>query len=139
SDYAKGACWSWKGQVQRLSHVIEWTVTGVPGDSLSLPLALLNGAYGGTVPELYPIDGKVEMQVWHAPHAELPPDSVVPPEPSRGVAAMHFSGFDALLQAPIDGVPAYEPAACPAIENPGKYDSDRGAATYTCVSGEGGH
>lgn len=140
SDYAKGGCWSWQGAIQRLSHVIEWTVTGLPGDSLSLPLALLDtGGFGGTVPELYPLNGKVEMQIWHAPHPELPPDSLVPPQPARGVAAMHFSGFDPLLEAPIDGIPAYEPDACPEIMNPGKYDSGKGAATYTCVSGEGGH
>jgi hypothetical protein len=140
SDYAKGACWSWQGQVQRLSHIIEWTITGVPGDSLSLPLTLLSsGAFGGTMPDLYPLNGKVEMQIWHAPHAELPPDSIVPPPPARGEGAMHFSGFDPLLQSPLNGIPAYEPDACPPITNPGKYDDDRGAATYTCVSGEGGH
>jgi hypothetical protein len=137
SDYAQGACWSWQGQVQRLSHVIEWTVTNVPGDSLSLPLQLLNTAYGGTIPTLYPINGVVELEVWHAPHSELPPDSIIPPAPARGAAAMHFTGFNSLLETAID-VPAYEPEACPEIVNPGKYDSGRGAATYTCVGGEGG-
>ncbi len=24
SDHAQGACWEWQGQIQRLSHVIEW-------------------------------------------------------------------------------------------------------------------
>jgi hypothetical protein len=138
SDYAKGACWSWQGQIQRLSHVVEWSVADVPGDSLSLTLQLLNGAFGGAVPTLYPVNGVVEMEIWHAPHSELPPDSLIPPPPARGGGAQHFTGFNRLLATAVNDIPAYEPDSCAPIENPGKYDTGKGAATYSCVGGEGG-
>ena len=138
SDYAKGACWTWQGQVQRLSHIIEWSVEDVPGTSLDLSLQGLTGAFAGDVPTLHPVNGVVELSVWHAPHCELPPDYIVPPAPSRGGSAQHFSGFGKLLQAGTVGLPGYEPDTCPPIENPGKYDEDeKSAATYSCVSAEG--
>jgi hypothetical protein len=138
SDYAKGTCWTWQGQAQRLSHIIEWTVENVPGDSLSLPLVGLTGIAMGTLPTLHPVDGVVELEVWHAPHTELPPDSIVPPRPSRSGPAQHFSAFGKLLVTGSTDVPAYEPDACPEIVNPGKYDhGDKSAATWSCTSSEG--
>jgi hypothetical protein len=138
TDFAKGACWTWKGQVQRLSHVIEWSVADVPGDSLSLPLYTLTGMETGPVPTLHPIDGVVEMQVWHAPHPELPPDFVIPSQPARGGDAQHFSGYGILLTTGTTDVPAYEEDACGELLDPSKYDDDpRSSVTWSCTSAEG--
>jgi hypothetical protein len=138
SDYSRGACWSWQGQVQRLSHVIEWSIPDVPGDSLQLPLQSLTGVSIGSVPTLYPVNGVVELEVWHAPHSELPPDFVIPPQPARGAFAPHFAGFGLLLAAEPTELPQYEPDACAPLTNPGKYDQDpRGTVTYSCTSAEG--
>ncbi|HEX8246206.1 MAG TPA: hypothetical protein VF541_22030 [Longimicrobium sp.] len=138
SDYAKGDCWSWKGQLQRLSHIIEWTVGDLPGDSLALPLQGLTGAAAGSVPALHPVDGVVELEVWHAPHSELPPDYIIPPPPAFRGAAQHFSSYGKLLQAGTLELPAYEPEACAPITNPGRWDDGpRSSVTYSCVSAEG--
>jgi len=138
TDFAKGACWSWQGQVQRLSHVIEWSIPDMPGDSLSLPLYSLTGMQTGTVPTLHPIDGVVEMQVWHAPYPELPPDFVIPAPPARGGDAQHFSGYGILLTSGTTDVPTYEDTACGELQNPSKYDDDpRSAVTWSCTSAEG--
>jgi len=138
SDYARGACWTWKGQMQRLSHVIEWTIPGVTGSSLDLELLSLTGASGGSVPTLYPVNGCIELEVWHAPHAELPPDYIVPARPSRGAGGSHFAAFGKLLDAGTTDVPEYEDDSCGTLTNPSKYDNDdRGNVTYSCTSAEG--
>ncbi|HSU13465.1 hypothetical protein [Longimicrobium sp.] len=138
SDYAKGDCWTWQGQLQRLSHIIEWSITDVPGDSLSLSLQGLSGAFAGSVPTLHPVDGVVEVEVWHAPHTELPPDYIIPPPPAARGGAQHFSSYGKLLQAGTVDLPEYEPDACLPITNPGKYDDGpKSSVTYSCVSAEG--
>lgn len=138
SDHSKGACWSWGGQIRRLSHVVEWTVAGVEGDSLEIQLEGLAGGVVTMLPPLHPVGGVVEVEVWHAPHPELPPASVIPPEPDPGSPGHHFSAYGKLLQSGFADMPAYVPDACPEIENPGRWDEDggKGSATYGCMSAE---
>lgn len=137
TDHAKGACWSWGGRIRRLSHVVEWTVPGVGGDSLLLEPEGLSGGTAGSLPPLYPVNGVLELEVWHAPHMELPPDSMVPPPPTRGGAGHHFSAYGPLLESGFNDTPAYVPDACPPIQNPGRYDEGgMGGATYGCMSAE---
>lgn len=138
SDYAKGDCWMWQGQLQRLSHIIEWTVEDLPGDSLDLPLQGLTGTYAGEVPTLHPVNGVVELEVWHAPHTELPPDYIIPPPPGTRGAAQHFASYGKLLAAGTTDLPAYAPDECTPIANPGRYDEgQRSAVTYSCVGAQG--
>jgi hypothetical protein len=138
TDYAKGDCWEWQGQIQRLSHIVEWSVADLTGDSLDLALQGLAGGYSGAVPTLYPINGVVELEVWHAPHTELPPDYIVPPPPTTRGAAQHFASYGKLLVAGTTDVPAYAPNECAPIQNPGKYDDGpRSSVTYSCVGGQG--
>jgi hypothetical protein len=91
----------------RMAWWAEWTIEG-----LTAPLQLqLTDATGNAmkVAPLNPVDGMIQLYVYHVPAAQLPPNPVLPPQPAQGTAAPHFPGFKKLLTRTLDDfTPTYE-------------------------------
>ncbi|HYH81459.1 MAG TPA: hypothetical protein VEX86_16770 [Longimicrobium sp.] len=130
-----GECWEYQGIVRRMSHQVEWTIAGVPGDHLDLPLTDLSGLTGqGSLPRLYPINGQIELWVWHAPAFELPPDGIAPETPVDGDQAHHFSHLGILLDSRALEMPLFRPNLCGELP-PGTRPRyrDKGATSLNCT------
>lgn len=125
-----GECWEYLGALCRMSNIVEWTIFGVEGDSLDLPLTDLSAlATAGSVPRLYPIDGRVEITIWHVPYYELPPDPIIPEPPAEGTPNHHVAHIGILLEGGIFPAPLFRPGQCgPAFEG----DRTRGATSLNC-------
>src|SRR5204862_3841114 len=53
--------------------------------------------------------GIIQLDVYHVPAAQLPPNPVLPKQPAQGTAAPHFHGFKILLTNPSgNSTPTYE-------------------------------
>jgi hypothetical protein len=138
--YAPGHCWNWMGETVRMSHVVEWVIPDLPEPSLSLDFQLLSGATGGGLEPLYPIDGWVNLEVWHVPHAELPPGADTSPAPPLGTPAPHAEAMFRLFDDPPTEIPTYAGDTCLPPVDPGviSNDPDRGSLPYSCMTGVGG-
>jgi hypothetical protein len=138
---APGRCWSWRGNVRRMTHVVEWSIPDIPGDELRLPLTQFSGATGGELGPLYPVNGAIEMDVWHAPHADLPPDPVIPaePDPDHPPVAHHFAAMLRLFQDPVYDLPVYVGKECSqsTFVREDLEDIIRGTASLSCMGGQG--
>lgn len=130
-----GECWEYQGTVRRMSHQVEWTIRDMPGDHLDLPLTDLSGLVTqGALPRLYPIDGTVELWVWHAPAFELPPDGIAPEMPVDGDGGHHFSHLGMLLDSRSLEMPLFRPNQCGELP-PGTRprSRDKGATSLSCT------
>lgn len=135
-----GECWEYGGEVRRMSHQVEWTISGIEGDYLDLPLTDLSGDLTvGSLPRLYPIDGKVELWIWHAPAWELPPDAIIPEEMDDGDGAHHFAHLSVLLDSRSVDIPLYRPGACAPLppETIRRRHRDKGSSSLSCTGGQG--
>lgn len=130
-----GACWEYEGTLRRMSHQVEWTIAGVDADHIDLTLTDLDEMELATSQiRLYPIDGKIDLWIWHAPPIELPPDAIVPDDPPEGAQGHHFSHLRKLLSTRTLATPLYRANACG--EPPPPLDRDRGASTLSCTGAQ---
>jgi hypothetical protein len=138
---APGRCWSWRGTVRRMTHVVEWSIPDIPGDELVLPLQQFSGVTGGELGPLYPVNGVVDLDFFHAPYADLPPDPVIPvePDPANPPVAHHFAAILRLFQDPVYDLPLYVGNECPqsGFVREALEDIIRGTASMTCMGGQG--
>jgi hypothetical protein len=149
---APGVCWEWRpGEFRPIAHRVEWEIENVEGDSLSLVADPIGGG-GAQKPlgTLYPVDGRVNLRVFHETPDDLPPDPAPVdhlPAPMPGDHPKHFSAFYGLFGGPVPIVlPRYWGTLddCPPIQNPCPVlPPDMGARPFTCLvasvsGGEGG-
>lgn len=131
-----GECWEYQGTIRRMSHQVEWTISGIDDDyPLQLPLTDLAGlATRGSLPRLYPIDGVVELWIWHAPAFELPPDGLAPQTPQDGDQGHHFAHLGMLLEARALEMPLFRPEQCgPLPPDTRPRHRDKGATSLSCT------
>ncbi|HET7461226.1 MAG TPA: hypothetical protein VFJ82_08250 [Longimicrobium sp.] len=133
-----GECWEYQGTVRRMSHQVEWTISGIDQDHIELPLIDLGGLAPDTsLPWLYPVNGRIELWIWHAPPAELPPDALVPELPPSGSQGHHFSHLRSLLDSRTLEAPLFRPNACgPLPEGTRLRERDKGASSLSCTGGQ---
>lgn len=133
-----GECWELQGTIRRMSHQVEWVISGVPGDYIDLPLTDLSGmAYQGTLPRLYPVAGVVDLWVWHAPAYEIPPDAILPAVPANGAMGHHFAHLGRLLDARSLEMPLFRPNVCPPLSPEERTrHKDKGGAALNCTGAQ---
>lgn len=145
---AQGVCWEWRpGEFRPIANKVEWEIEDVEGDSFTLASQLIGG--GGETKELgtlYPINGRINLIVYHETPQELPPaptpvDQL--PDPAPGFTPHHFSAYYTLFGGPVPTVlPRYwgKLADCPPLANPCQaLPPDMGGVPFYClVGGVGG-
>jgi hypothetical protein len=101
-----GVCWEWgPGEFRPIAHRAEWEIPGVPGESLALVAEPLGG--GGTsqpLGTLFPVEGRVNLEVLHVTQQDLPPDPLPlehQPMLMPGENAKHFSAYYGLFGGPV--------------------------------------
>jgi hypothetical protein len=133
TNYQPGVCWSFPTPLrqQRLCNRLIWNVGQIEEERLELAFDPLAGGKGATLPPLYPIDGGIELSVYHTTRDELPPAPHDPSPPPWGAPAHHFGAFYALFDPPVtDGpLPLFVGVAC------GKHIGD-GGSPYTCMAAQ---
>lgn len=135
SAHEAGGCWQVApGDVRRMSHVLEWTIPDVDAASLTLALTDLDMGAAREVATLYPIGGEIRMEVWHAPHHELPPQDTVPAPPAVGEPAHHFAALASLVVGGTALAPVFHGMECPGAAATGEVDRGSGVA---CMGGGG--
>lgn len=134
-----GECWDYGGGVRRMSHQVEWTISDIDGDHLDLPLTDLSGLLTvGSLPRLYPVDGKIELWIWHAPAWELPPDAIIPEDLAEGDGAHHFTHLSVLLDSRSLTMPLFRPNECgPLPPGTRPRSRDKGSSSLSCTGGQG--
>jgi hypothetical protein len=139
--YAPGHCWDWQGTRRRMTHIVEWVVPNVDGDSLRLELNQLSGAFDTAIEALYPIDGWVDLHVWHVPPTEIPPVTTMPLQPDLGTPAPHAHALFRLFENGPTECPTYAGTDCSPPVDAGvlSEDSDdgRGMSPYSCMGATG--
>jgi hypothetical protein len=103
-----------------LTSVIHWTMR-VDQAQLDLRPVAFAGQTATAIPPLYPIGGRIQIDVYHTERQELPPDPMEPPE-GDPETMMHFGAFYVLFGLPPGPVPVPEP--CDFID---------GELPYTCM------
>lgn len=145
---AQGVCWEWRpGEFRPIANRVEWEIENVEGDSFTLFSEPIGG--GGEQKELgtlYPINGRVNLIVYHETPQELPPEPVPVdqlPVPAQGFTPHHFAAYYTLFGGPVPTVlPRFwgKLADCPPLANPcDPLPPDMGGVPYMClVAGVGG-
>ncbi len=137
-----GVCWEWlPGELRPIAHRVEWEITDVEGEQLTLVSELIGG--GGeqkALGTLFPMNGRVNLVVYHETTQDLPPEPLPlhhQPVPAPGFTPHHFSAYYALFGGPVPTVlPRYrgELAECPPLANPCEaIPPDMGGMPYTCL------
>lgn len=143
-----GVCWEWRpGEYRPIANRVEWEIDDVDGEQLTLVSELIGG--GGeqkALGTLHPINGRVNLVVYHEPTQDLPPEPLPlhhQPVPPRGFTPHHFSAFYALFGVAVPTVlPRFHGplSDCPPLA--GGCDTippEMGGMPYTClVAGDGG-
>jgi hypothetical protein len=137
-----GVCWEWRpGEFRPIAHRVEWEIPGIEGDRLELVGDILGG--GGTpkaLGTLFPVDGRINLEVLHDTAHELPPDPMpmhhsAPPMP--GDSPKHFSAYYGVFGGPVPIVlPRYwgDLSDAPAIANGCEViPPDMGGRPYNCL------
>ncbi len=103
---APGVCWEWRpGELRPIANQVEWEIADVEGEQLTLVSELIGG--GGeqkALGTLYPMDGRVNVVIYHEPPQDLPPEPLHlehQPVPARGFTPPHFSAFYTLFGGPV--------------------------------------
>jgi hypothetical protein len=143
-----GVCWEWgPGEFRPIAHQVEWEVPNVQGDRITLVSEPIDG--GGTsraLGTLFPVDGRVNLKVFHEMQQDLPPDPLPiadQPKPKPGDSPPHFAAYYDLFGGPVPTrMPKYrgELDDCPALPDPcAVLPPDLGGTPFTClVAGVGG-
>ncbi len=147
---APGVCWEWHpGEFRPIAHKVEWEIPDVEGDALTLASEPIGG---GGAPKalgtLYPMDGRVNVVVYHETTQDLPPEPLPlehQPVPPPGYTPPHFSAYYTLFGGPVPNVmPRYwgKLADCPTLANPCELlPPDMGGMPVNCLVagvGDGG-
>jgi hypothetical protein len=145
---APGVCWEWRpGEFRPIAHRVEWEIPGVEGDSLTLMAEPIGGG-GEAKPlgTLYPVDGRVNLELFHETPQDLPPDPMPvehqsPPMP--GEPPKHFSAFYGVFGGPVPIVlPRYwgKLSDCPSVPDDCEIlPPEMGGTPFNClVAGVGG-
>jgi hypothetical protein len=137
-----GVCWEWRpGEFRPIAHRVEWEIPDIEGDRLILAAEPIRGGSGqrplGT---LFPVDGRVNLEVYHETADDLPPDPLPlhhtsPPMP--GEPPKHFAAYYGLFGGPVPiQLPRYWGSLddCPVLPNPcDEIPPDMGGRPYTCL------
>jgi hypothetical protein len=139
---APGVCWEWRpGEFRPIAHRVEWEIENVPGDTLALAGEPIGGG-GAQRPlgTLHPVDGRIDLQVFHETPDDLPPDPAPLdhlPAPMPGDHPKHFSAYYGLFGGPVPIVlPRYWGLLtdCPPVANPcAVIPPDMGGRPFTCL------
>ena len=86
-----------------MARFLQWTVSDIEGDSVTLPMKGLNGIADRSIGPLYPTmdtDGRETVSLWvyHVPANELPPVEQERDEPTFGDELPHFTALLPLLK-----------------------------------------
>jgi hypothetical protein len=145
---APGVCWEWRpGELRPIANKVEWEIADVEGEALTLVSELIGG--GGeqkALGTLYPMNGRVNLVIYHEPPQDLPPEPLPvehQPVPAVGFTPPHFTAFYGLFGGPVPTLlPRFRGplADCPPPANPCEaIPPDMGGLPYTClVAGAGG-
>jgi hypothetical protein len=142
-----GVCWEWRpGEFRQIAHRVEWEIADVEGEQLTLVSELIGG--GGeqkALGTLYPMNGRVNLVVYHETTQDLPPEPMPLAHqavPARGFTPHHFSAYYELFGGPVPTVlPRFAgpQAECPPLANPCEaIPPDMGGMPYTCLVASGG-
>lgn len=112
-DCDRGGRWIIAGEGPRFMAIaVRWKVAGITDELLRLNLQPLDGGGNGEVVKLVPINGRVEIAVFHTPANDVP--TRLPPvprsgnNPNRGDKAKHFGAFYTLFDPPMPDPPLPE-------------------------------
>ena len=137
-----GVCWEWRpGELRPIAHRVEWEIPDVEGEQLTLVSELIGG--GGeqkALGSLYPMNGRVNLTVYHETTQEMPPEPLPVhhhPVPASGYSPHHFSAYYTLFGG---SVPTLLPrfrgklGDCPPVPNPCEaLPPDMGGLPYNCL------
>ncbi|HEY0152214.1 MAG TPA: hypothetical protein VGB92_09465 [Longimicrobium sp.] len=143
-----GVCWEWRpGELRPIANRVEWEIADVEGEQLTLVSELIGGGSGQkALGTLFPMNGRVNLIVYHEPPQDLPPEPLPvehQPVPPRGFTPPHFSAFYGLFSGPVPTLlPRYRgPAseAPPLANGCATIPPEMGGLPFTClVAGSGG-
>jgi hypothetical protein len=129
-----GGFWDLGPQVDvEMTHSVEWTLEGVEADSLDWGLYKLRGIGADPLPELYPVDGRIAVEVRHLP------DEDVPVHPPCGTKGHHFGFYYKLFGAEVNGplpsfrAPPLEHECEPSWGTHAKVRIRHDGSFYTCM------
>lgn len=113
-----------------MTHSVLWTLEGVPDDALRWGLYGLRRFMAEPLPELRPVDGRIELEVLHLP------DDDVPDDPPCGTPAYHFGAYYGLFGPNVEGpLPLFRAPplehACDVLPPP--IPAFRYGSFYTCM------
>jgi hypothetical protein len=143
-----GVCWEWRpGEYRPIANRVEWEIADVEGEQLTLVSELIGG--GGeqkALGTLYPMNGRVNLIVYHEPPQDLPPEPEPlehQPVPPRGFTPPHFAAFYGLFSGPVATLlPRYRgpvTEAPPLANGCATIPPEMGGKPFTClVAGTGG-
>lgn len=106
------------GPVEPFTNRVTFTIRGVAGDALAWKLTGLRGAPTGGSGTARPVEGKVQIHVFHLPDKE--------PIINPGEKAPHFTPYYLLFKAP----PSRQPVPVLVAPPP---DSVQGGSFFTCL------
>jgi len=130
-----GECWEYLGELRRMSHRVDWSIRELDCDYLDLSLTDLAGlGTAGSVPRLYPIGGRIDLQVWHVPAYELPPDPAVAEAPADGTPNHRMAHLGVLLEGGVFSAPLFRPGQCGPVQ--GAAPAVPGAASLECIGAQ---
>jgi hypothetical protein len=137
--YQLGALYNLAGPRRRMASRSEWTIRGIPGDTLALA-DFLSGPAGETpVPPLHPIGQTIHVTIYNALAADMPPEGDFNPGPAPH-PSHHFHAYYAICKpkgGTSPGVPTEageEPVLITGDFPKPKQDESGGG--LTCVQGQ---
>jgi hypothetical protein len=145
---APGVCWEWRpGEYRPIANKVEWEIPDVEGDRLTLfSEPIRSGGETKLVGELFPIDGRVSIVVYHETVQDMPPEPLAvahQPVPPVGTTPHHFAAYYTLFGGTVPSLmPRFHgersdcaPPPNPCVELP----PSMGGMPYAClVAGVGG-
>lgn len=144
---APGVCWEWRpGELRPIANRVEWEIADVEGEQLTLVSELIGG--GGeqkALGTLFPMNGRVNLVVYHEPPQDLPPEPLPvehQPVPAPGFTPPHFTAFYSLFGGPVPTLlPRYRGLSCdvPPLANACEtIPPEMGGMPFTCLVAGGG-
>lgn len=140
TKYQLGALYNLVGPTRRMASRSEWTIRGIPGDTLALA-DFLSGPPGNTqVPPLHPIGQTIHVTIYNALAADMPPEGDFNPGPAPH-PSHHFHAYYAICKpkggnnpgVPID---AGEEPVLVTGDFITEVDQDESGGGLTCVQGQ---
>jgi hypothetical protein len=133
-------------RAHRMANAVEWTVSGVSGDGIELPVKGLHGKAGPSLRPLHPVNGTLELVIAHVLPEEMLPFGRVHRLPQPGFAAADFGVYYGLFDDPAETpLPRFagdgEERGAVQVAFGGAAARERmafGGMPYTCLVGGGG-